>query len=108
MSLTPEAGERHSTGASRQGAPVQSASGVAQEIAIVRELILRITEMAEQETTLPELRRVLDSLSSASTRLVRLLQAQMDLQDNREHASALQEALAEMLRKFDDPQRSGH
>jgi recombinational DNA repair protein RecR len=78
---------------------------VAQEIAILRELILRINAMAEEETTLPELRRVLDTLSSASTRLVRLLQVQEDLQGDRENASALQEALAEMLKRFDPAAR---
>lgn len=82
-------------------------AGVAQEIAILRELILRINDLAEEETTLPELRRVLDSLSSASTRLVRLLQAQESLHDSQEHASALQEALAEMLKKFEGPGRGG-
>jgi len=46
-----------------------------EEIAILRDLVVRINQMAEDELTLPELRRVLDSLSKASVRLVNLLQA---------------------------------
>jgi hypothetical protein len=77
-------------------------SGLAREIGILRELIVRINALAEEETTLPELRRVLDSLSRASVRLVNLLQAEKRLsEDDQEHAAALQSALAEMLKRFD-------
>lgn len=96
MSLIPGARNRPSAGESRQLSP-----GVFREIAILRDLILRINDLAEEETTLPELRRVLDSLSRASERLVKLLYAQKSLHDNKENASALQDALAEMLKRFD-------
>jgi len=69
-------------------------------------MIVRINALAEEETTLPELRRVLDSLSSASVRLVNLLYAQKNLlADDEEHAAALQSALAEMLKRFEQTGR---
>ena len=77
-------------------------SGLAREIGILRGMIVRINALAEEEETLPELRRVLDSLSSASVRLVNLLQAEKSLlQDDEEHAASLQSALAEMLKRFE-------
>lgn len=81
-------------------------AGFAREIGILRDLIIRINAMAEEETTLPELRRVLDSLSSASVRLVNLLHAEKSLnEDGREYVDALQSALAEMLKRFDQSER---
>ena len=81
-------------------------SGLAREIGILRDLIVRIDALAEEETTLPELRRVLDSLSRASVRLVDLLQAEKSLsEDDKDHAEALQFALAEMLKRFDPSER---
>ncbi len=80
--------------------------GLAREIGILRGMIVRINALAEEETTLPELRRVLDSLSSASVRLVNLLYAQKNLlADDEEHAAALQSALAEMLKRFEQTGR---
>ncbi|MDX9863852.1 MAG: hypothetical protein RBT34_03500 [Anaerolineaceae bacterium] len=77
-------------------------SGLAREISILRGLIGRINALAEEETTLPELRRVLDSLSSASVRLVNLLQAEKRLhEEGNAHAAALQAALSEMLKRFE-------
>ena len=77
-------------------------SGLAREIGMLRALIVRINALAAEETTLPELRRVLDSLSRASVRLVNLLQAEKRLSEGaKEHAEALQLALAEMLKRFD-------
>ena len=81
-------------------------SGLSGEIRILRELIVRINTLAEEETTLPELRRVLDSISSASVRLVNLLQAERSMsEDEKEHAAALQSALTEMLKRFEMPDR---
>jgi hypothetical protein len=81
-------------------------AGFAREITILRDLIIRINAMAEEEATLPELRRVLDSLSSASVRLVNLLHAEKSLkEDGKDHAEALQSALAEMLKRFDQSGR---
>jgi len=74
---------------------------LAREIAILRALILRINALAEEETTLPELRRVLDSLSSASVRLVNLLRAEQHMHEEGNPAAILQEALAEMLQRFE-------
>lgn len=75
--------------------------GFAREIAILREMIVRINALAEEETNLPELRRVLDSLSSASVRLANLLNAEKNLcADSEDYSAALQFALAEMLKRF--------
>ena len=81
-------------------------AGFAREIGILRDLIIHINAMAEEETTLPELRRVLDSLSSASVRLVNLLHVEKSLSEaGKDHAAALQSALAEMLKRFDQSGR---
>ena len=76
-----------------------------EEIAILRDLVVCINQMAEDELTLPELRRVLDSLSKASVRLVNLLQTEKALEQKEDPAAVLQNALAEMLRRLDLPGR---
>lgn len=76
-----------------------------EEIAILRDLVVRINQMAEDELPLSELRRVLNSLSKASVRLVNLLQTEKALEQKEDPAAVLQNALAEMLRRLDLPGR---
>lgn len=79
---------------SRQSAPPNQ--HLDEEIALIRDLIDRLTLEAAQTTDLPELARVLNAVSQASTRLAALIKANRQLADDEDLAGALQTAINEV------------
>ncbi|MBN2047764.1 MAG: hypothetical protein JW750_07985 [Anaerolineaceae bacterium] len=67
------------------------------EIHMIRGIMQRVMALADEGRTLPELLRVLDTLSMASTRLATLLKTDAQFSKQEDVAAALNLALAELL-----------
>jgi len=81
----------------RPGAlPDPTEIGLQDEIRMMRLIIRRVMNLADEGRSLAEVLRVLDSVGAASTRLARLLKAEGELDKKQGMAEALSQALAKV------------
>ncbi|NPV55226.1 MAG: hypothetical protein HPY76_00935 [Anaerolineae bacterium] len=70
------------------------------EIAMIRNLIERLALEAGQSDNLPDLVRVLNAISQASTRLAALLKDNRQLAEDQDLSGALQSAISEVAEEL--------
>jgi len=87
-------------GRRRPRPPEADLQGLQDEIGMLRMVMRQVMSLADDGRSLNDLLHILDSLSQASTRLASLLKAERALGEEQELGSALNQALAEVIREL--------
>jgi hypothetical protein len=84
----------------RAGTPVQEASELREEIAMLRGVMRRVEALTADDCSLAELLRILSTLGQASTRLATLLKAEKMLDASQDVSQVLNQAIEEVLQEL--------